>query len=237
MKYIVYLTVNTVNNKLYIGVHKTDNEKVFDGYLGNGVYIDSPSSYKYPKTPFQKAVKKYGPKKFIKNTLKVFDTEIDAYNFEAELVNEEFLRRDDVYNIILGGRNTNHFTKPLYMYALTGEFEKEFSSVREAIKYLKPNKYKGSHITRAIHKRHQFLGHQFAYFKVDNIGAIKPLKNRSKVAEPYTGKQVAQYDLNGKYITTYKTMTDCVKAGFKNAKLVATGRRKHCKNYVFKYLD
>ena len=32
-------------------------------------------------------------------------------------------------------------------------------------------------------------------------------------------------------------MTDCVKAGYKNAKLVAKGLRDHCKGYVFKYLD
>ena len=32
MKYIVYLTTNLVNNKIYIGVHQTDNPDVFDGY-------------------------------------------------------------------------------------------------------------------------------------------------------------------------------------------------------------
>lgn len=32
-------------------------------------------------------------------------------------------------------------------------------------------------------------------------------------------------------------MTDCVKAGYKNVKLVALGKRNFCKGFVFKYLD
>ena len=32
-------------------------------------------------------------------------------------------------------------------------------------------------------------------------------------------------------------MTDCVKAGYKNAKLVALEKRNQCKGYSFKYLN
>ena len=75
MKYIVYQTTSKINNKIYIGVHKTEDPDTFDGYLGNGVYIYRPSSYMHPKTHFQFAVKKYGIKNFIRTTLKVFDNE------------------------------------------------------------------------------------------------------------------------------------------------------------------
>ena len=37
MKYIVYLTTNTANKKIYIGVHRTETPYDFDGYLGNGI--------------------------------------------------------------------------------------------------------------------------------------------------------------------------------------------------------
>lgn len=30
MKYIVYLTTNIVNNKIYIGVHETEDPEVWD---------------------------------------------------------------------------------------------------------------------------------------------------------------------------------------------------------------
>ena len=33
MKYIVYITINKENNKIYIGQHATDNENIFDGYI------------------------------------------------------------------------------------------------------------------------------------------------------------------------------------------------------------
>lgn len=46
MKYIVYITINTKNNKLYIGVHSTEDPTLFDGYIGCGVNIFAPSTYK-----------------------------------------------------------------------------------------------------------------------------------------------------------------------------------------------
>ena len=71
MKYIVYLTKNLINNKIYIGVHQTDNPNKFDGYIGCGVYTTQNSSYNHPKTAFQFAVKKYGPKNFKRTILKI----------------------------------------------------------------------------------------------------------------------------------------------------------------------
>jgi hypothetical protein len=74
MKYIVYLTTNIINNYIYVGVHKTDSIDKFDGYLGCGVYTNSPKSYNCQETAFQCAVAKYGPKNFKRKTLKVFET-------------------------------------------------------------------------------------------------------------------------------------------------------------------
>lgn len=237
MKYIVYQTVNKVNNKIYIGVHKTEDPLIFDGYIGNGIYINKPSSYWHPKTYFQYAVKKYGIKNFIRTTLKIFDTCEEAYSLEKELVTEEFVKRDDTYNVILGGRDTSQFMVKVYMYDLSGNFEREFESLIAAAKYLNPNSTGGGHLPRAIKNKHQFLGHQFSYEKVDNIGAIKAMKNRMNIERPYYKRKVGKFTKKGVLLETFETMTDCVKAGYKNAKQVALRKRNFCKGFVFKYLD
>lgn len=125
----------------------------------------------------------------------------------------------------------------VYMYDLNGNFEREFESLVAAAKFLNPDVTGGGHLPRAIKHRHQFLGHQFSYEKKDNIGAINAMKNRLHVKKPYTGGKVGRFDQNGNLLETYETMTDCVKAGYKNAKMVAQGRRNICKGFVFKYLD
>ena len=68
---------------------------------------------------------------------------------------------------------------------------------------------------------------------------MKKLKHRNMktVDKPYIGSRVGRFDDSGNLLEEFETMTDCVKAGYKNAKLVAQGKRKHCKGFIFKYLD
>lgn len=87
-KYTVYKTTCLVNNKIYIGVHKTLDEN--DSYLGSG-------------TVFKLAEEKYGKENFVKEILKTFDTKEEAYALEAELVTEEFIKLPTNYNLKLGG--------------------------------------------------------------------------------------------------------------------------------------
>ena len=82
MKYIIYLTTNIVNNKIYIGIHETENPYKFDGYLGCGIYVNSPKTYQKCNTALQCAVTKYGPDKFIRKTIKCFDNKEEALALE-----------------------------------------------------------------------------------------------------------------------------------------------------------
>lgn len=86
--YLVYKTTNLVNGKIYIGKHETDN--LDDGYLGSGKIL-------------RKAIEKYGEQNFKREILFECSTREEMNAKEAELVNEEFLKRDDIYNIKLGG--------------------------------------------------------------------------------------------------------------------------------------
>lgn len=120
MKYIVYCTTCTVNGKIYIGVHKTENPDIFDGYIGNGIEIGW--NIKNPKTAYQYALKKYGYSKFKRSTLYVFNTEEEAYNKEAEIVTMDFIKRRDNYNTAIGGKHSGEHYKYIYQYDLNGNF-------------------------------------------------------------------------------------------------------------------
>jgi group I intron endonuclease len=88
MFYYLYEIRNNLNNKIYLGVHKTEN--INDGYMGSGKVI-------------QDAIKKYGIDNFTKTIIEEFNTSEEMYNREKEVVNEEFLLREDVYNLRRGG--------------------------------------------------------------------------------------------------------------------------------------
>ena len=87
-KYTVYKTTCLVNDKIYIGVHKTSEEN--DSYLGSGV-------------AFKNALNKYGNDSFIKELLYIFEFKEDAYTMEKELVTEDFIRLNTNYNLKPGG--------------------------------------------------------------------------------------------------------------------------------------
>lgn len=137
LKFIVYCTTNIVNNKIYIGVHKTNPEK-FDGYIGCGVYMSRPSTYERSITKFHYAVKKYGVHNFKRSIISIFDTEDEAYELESHIVNAGFLKRPDVYNTALGGTNGSYIVtcKTIYQYDCEGNFIKEYKSISEAANYI-----------------------------------------------------------------------------------------------------
>ena len=201
-KYIVYLTTNIVNNKIYIGVHGTINPYEFDGYLGNGVKISDKSTYKYSKTPFEAAVNKYGPNKFIRKTLKVFDNLQDALDLERWLVDPEFIKRKDTYNIALGGGlPTIVNKKEIFQYSLDGEFIKTWESITNAAIYYKCS---SSCIGKAIFDRTPSVGYLWTDYKYDKIDLDNFKINENKT---YT----YLYNLEGKLINEFVSISDCAK--------------------------
>lgn len=84
--YIVYKTTNTKNGKIYVGVHNGSNED----YLGSGKYLND-------------AIKSYGKETFVRETLFEYKTVEEALAKEAEIVTDEFIQREDTYNLVIGG--------------------------------------------------------------------------------------------------------------------------------------
>ncbi len=190
MKYILYKTTNLINNFIYIGVHKTETPYEFDKYLGNGIYTNRPNTYEKAKTCFQKAVKEFGIKNFRRETLSTFDTPEEAYAAEALIVNEDFLSRCDVYNMIKGGVINNVNGNKVFKYsATTGEYLEEFESIEAAAKAVKSS---GSTLLHSIKNRFQIKGFIFDLNKIDKINlSLYNFKNPIKV---YRYNKDGQFD-------------------------------------------
>ena len=132
MKYIVYLTKNIINGKIYVGKHKTEDPDIWDYYLGDGAFANQPKTYNKASVPFHAAICKYGPKNFRRTTLAIFNTEQEALDLEAAIVTEKFIRLKNTYNVVVGGGNPPILNKVTYQYDLKGNFIKEWFSVKEA---------------------------------------------------------------------------------------------------------
>lgn len=89
MFYIIYKTTNSINGKIYIGLHKTVN--LNDGYQGSGKAL-------------LRAIKKYGKENFNTEILEHCSTEAEMIEREKDIVNEAFCADQNTYNLMPGGR-------------------------------------------------------------------------------------------------------------------------------------
>lgn len=86
--YYLYKTTCLTTNRVYIGVHATDN--LNDGYLGSGKIL-------------KRAITKYGKDNFSKEIIKFFNSATEMFAAEAEAVNEDFVNSDISMNLVVGG--------------------------------------------------------------------------------------------------------------------------------------
>lgn len=86
MLFIVYQTTNKQNGKIYVGSHQTND--LNDGYLGSGKIL-------------KQALKKYGRTEFERVVLATFESSEKMYAYEAEIVDQCFVDRED--NLKVGG--------------------------------------------------------------------------------------------------------------------------------------
>ena len=96
MYFLIYKTTCLVNNKIYVGQHKTENKN--DGYLGSGKAL-------------VRDIKKFGRDKFERIILFECASIEEMGEKEKEIVNAEYTKRLDTYNICIGSQGKEWYKK------------------------------------------------------------------------------------------------------------------------------
>ena len=167
MFYLIYKITNTINNKIYIGKHKTNDKN--DDYMGSGKILN-------------KAIEKYG---------------VDKFKKETEIVDDEFVARLDTYNIKLGGQggwdyindhtnwngfkylNENGLNNKSNQYMITA------NRIKNDKEYAKEISEKISNGLKLYHKTHDFINHWLGKKHTEEskvkIGKANSLKQKGKL--------------------------------------------------------
>ena len=212
LKYIFYITVNSINGKFYFGVHRT-NPQVFDGYIGCGIARQSQATL---DIAFHRAVKKYGYDNFKRTTIKVFDTKEEAYEFEKLIVTPTLLKSKQCYNTTIGGIGGGNEIqkKTVYQFDLNGNFIRSYKSARDAAMTVSPDNQdtiRASIKNCCLGISYSSCGFFWSYYKEfikkeDYQNNINRRKNK-----------IAQYTLSGKFLRYYDNIIEARNAtGLRN---------------------
>jgi group I intron endonuclease len=151
-----YQIKNLINGKTYIGVHSTDS--LNDDYMGSGKQL-------------KPAFKKYGKENFFKIILCFFDTVNEAYEEEKFLVNEEWIKSKDNYNIAIGGNG--------------GDFGDE---VRKKISLANSGKNNGMYGKKISEKTREKLQKKLSGKNNPNYGKQHSQETKNKIREKALGR-------------------------------------------------
>ena len=227
MKYIVYITINLCNGKFYIGVHRT-NPNTFDGYIGCGIYRASQATKDYV---LHKAVRKYGYENFKRTIIKIFPDNEEgrkqAFELEAILVNETLLKSKSTYNTALGESTTENLMKTVYMFDLNGNYLRSFKSAREAAAYIQPDNQDNARAAiknNCLGTTSSSYGYFWSYTKEFTY------KNECM-------REVAQYTINGKFLRTFKSITEAEVALSLNNIAQAIYKKGSAGGYQWRYFE
>lgn len=220
MFYYLYKITNLVNGKFYVGIHKT--KSMDDGYMGSGKVIKS-------------AIQKHGFLNFKKDILEHFDTSEAMYAREAEVVNEEFLLREDVYNLRRGGYGGFDYINSLR----TADDQKAISSLGGIANSRKRkndaihDKICNDKIRVGVRKAYEngFKSILMLSKEIQQLGNSPEARTKAKITAKNTFKQIGhqQGDKNSSFGTMWITdevinnkikKTDSIPIGFRKGRVL-----------------
>ena len=207
--YMVYATVNKVNGSVYIGIQATKNPYKFDGRLSEQIDVNKPTSYNRCKSLLQAAILKYGLKNFYKVPIKVFNCIEDANALYEQLVDKEFVKRNDTYNTITA-QDPVVSDLEVYQFDTEGKLLMKWKSISEL-----------EDLYRLPIKFENIISNKMVFYRC--LWSFNPHINVEKCKVP-----ICQYNKEGLLLATFDSAYDAAKKLQldKNAILKAIARKK-----------
>jgi len=232
--YFTYQTKNLINGKTYIGIHKTND--LNDGYIGCGIYRLCDANYAHKRarktSPFPLAVIKHGYENFKLEVLCFFNNWEECLEEEAFLVNTEWVKDKSNYNACLGGGNAaipnsvkRLVEKIVYQFDNQGVLVNKWFNIFEAL----DNGFTLKGINRSIREDRTYKSFKWSYKNYCEPFKLHSGKN---------GKIVYKYDLNRKFICSYKNVREAsAKSGlhYGNIGNVCQGTAKTAGGFIWSY--
>ena len=192
MYFTVYKITNNVNGKIYIGMHQTDT--LVNNYMGSGTYLNN-------------AKKKHGVWNFTKEYIYFLNSYEEMASKEREIVNEEFLKRTDVYNLALGGHGSLYYInksgKNLYGLNGTSGYGLEnllpFSIIKDRM--IATNRWENHLQKLSISLKEQYSNGRINGFlgKSHTVETISKIKDAHRINSHQQGTKNSQF--NTKWIS------------------------------------
>ena len=207
----IYAIRNDLNGAMYIG-HSSN----IKSRLTNHHY--SVLHNKFVNKNLQKDFNEIGIDKFSFLILEECDDVKDTLKY----LENKYIEKYGTYNI------ASVDGKPVYCYDKNGNFVAEYVNIKHAAKAINGC---SDNVRAAIDNRKKsYKGFQWSYIKVDQY---KPyVLNTYKYPEKQIS--VSQYDLNGNYITTHKSLHDMERAtGFQRGPIRKAIKKTNGKAYGY----
>lgn len=179
MFYTVYMITNKLNGMKYIGKHKTDN--LNDGYMGSGFRI-------------KRAIAKYGIENFSKEFLFIFNSESEMELKEQELVDEDWVKRSDSYNIATGGqggdilRRKNRKFEEIYGEAKADEIRAKVSNTIQSKPAQEKERIK---FEQGKHLRGKSYEEAYGEEKAKALKEVRSKQHKGKVVSEETRRKLS----------------------------------------------
>jgi hypothetical protein len=224
---VVYLTINLINGKKYIGKDSNNNPN----YLGSGVYLS-------------KAIKKYGKENFKKIILENVDNDLQLNEREEYWINKFNAHKSkEFYNLTEKGKgwvknkkrkNIKHLQSKINQYDFQGNLIKKWDSMDEANKMLGLPKGAISNVCRKKELRNGKGKYQSAGGYVWSYEGEEPNFSFNRFSKK---RPVNQYDVQNNFIKRWSSMKEVIKKLNLDRSMLskAIKKEKVYKNYIWKY--